>query len=458
MGSIAWNEQNAAHLLRRAGFGGPHEEAQTLVDLGLEGAVDHLINYEQVDDSAMEQALAQQNLLQAPPGKQLSLQAIQIWWLFRMINTKRPLLEKMTLFWHGHFATGISKVEVRELMFQQNQLFRHHALDNFQTILLGVSQDPAMIIWLDNLTNIKSAPNENYARELMELFTMGINDVIAGTQNYTEQDIHESARAFTGWTLRRGQFYFNSSQHDNGTKSFLGQTGNFNGDDIVAILAPRPATSRFMAKKLFEFFGYANPEPSIIQELADVYLANQSSIKAVMQHLFTMDAFYSDQALYANIKSPAEFVVGSIRLLQPTVGTALLPYLVNIMDLLQQVLFNPPTVKGWDGGLTWINTASILTRCNFADYLASLRGGHVGSFDPTTLLSSSPPADANATVDLVLNGLGPLAVPDETRKSLSDYLTDGHDPTSFQITPQTLDSKVRGLVHLVMSLPEYQTN
>lgn len=138
MSSMAWNEQNAAHLLRRAGFGGLPEEVQTLVDLGLEGAVDHLVNYERIDDSAMEQALAQQNFLQAPPGKQLSLQAIQMWWLFRMINTKRPLLEKMTLFWHGHFATGISKVEVRELMLQQNQLFRQHALDNFQTILLNV--------------------------------------------------------------------------------------------------------------------------------------------------------------------------------------------------------------------------------------------------------------------------------------------------------------------------------
>lgn len=458
MANAPWTEQNAAHLLRRAGFGGPPEEIQALVDLGLQGAVDHLLNYEQVDDSAMEQALDQQNFLQAPPGKQLSLPDIQMWWLFRMLQTKRPLLEKMTLFWHGHFATGISKVTIRELMLQQNQLFRQHALDNFQTLLLEISKDPAMIIWLDNLTNIKDAPNENYARELMELFTMGINDVIDGTANYTEEDIHESARAFTGWTLRRNQFYFNSSQHDYGAKSFLGQRGDFNGDDIVTILAPRPATARFMARKLFEFFGYANPEPAVIGELADVYLANQFSIKAVMQHLFTMGAFYSDKALYANIKSPAEFVAGSIRLLQPTIGPALLPYLVGIMSLLQQVLFNPPTVKGWDGGLSWINTASILTRCNYADTLASLRGGRVGSFEPTMLLSSSSPGNAKATVDLVLKGLGPLVVADGVEQSLVNYLTDGQDPSSFQINNQTLDEKVRGLVHLAMSLPEYQTN
>jgi uncharacterized protein (DUF1800 family) len=444
--------------LRRAGFGGPPQEIQALVDLGLQGAVDYLINYHQVDDSAMEQALSQQNFLQAPPGKQLSLPAIQIWWLYRMLYTKRPLLEKMTLFWHGHFATGVSKVVIRELMLQQNQLFRQHALDSFQTILLNISKDPAMIIWLDNLTNIKDAPNENYARELMELFTMGINDVIDGTPNYTEQDIHESARAFTGWTLRRNQFYFNSSQHDSGSKTFLGETGNFNGDDIVGILAPRPATARFMSKKLFEFFGYANPEPAVIQELADVYLGNQFSIQAVMQHLFTMDAFYSDKALYANIKSPAEFVVGSSRLLKPTSGSALLTNLVTTMDLLQQVLFNPPTVKGWDGGLSWINTASILTRCNFADYLASLRGGKAGSFDPTTLLSSASPGDVNATVDLVLKSLGPLVVADDAKKSLANYLTNGQTPSSFQISNQTLDEQVRGLIHLAMSLPEYQTN
>jgi uncharacterized protein (DUF1800 family) len=448
-----FNQEQAAHLLRRAGFGGTTEEIEALIRLGREGAVDYLVHYERVDDSAMEQALAAQNYLQPRPGQPLSLPAIQQWWLFRMIHTKRPLQEKMTLFWHDHFATAVSKVVVRELMLQQNQLFRRLALGNFRELLVAVSKDPAMILWLDNNTNIKGNPNENYARELMELFTMGIDDVITGEPNYSEHDIQEAARAFTGWTIRRGQFFFNSSQHDYGSKTVLGQTGDFNGEDIIDILVGQRTTARFMAKKLLEFFVYPDPEPDLIEEVADLYLDSHYSIQAVVRHMLLLDAFSSEKAYLANIKSPTELVIGTIRMLRAT-ATPQRAFL-GALSLMEQTLFNPPTVAGWDGGLNWINTATLLVRYNVANGLASARGGPVATFDPGRLLQGQNLTTAEDVVDHLLQILGPLRVSTETRQALIDYLN-GSGP--FTLTPQTLDRQVRGLIHLIMTLPEYQLN
>ena len=445
-----FDQVQAAHLLRRAGFGGNQEDVQYLVLLGREGAVDYLLNYEQVSDSAMEQALAAQDYLRQQP---LNLLGIWQWWLFRLLNTRRPLQEKMSLFWHDHFATAISKVTIAELMLQQNQLFRSLALGNFREMLLQVSKDPAMIIWLDNNTNIKDSPNENYARELMELFTMGIHDVIAGEPNYTEQDIHESARAFTGWTIRRGRFFFNASQHDDGTKTFLGETGNFDGGDIVDILVKHPATARFMSKKLLEFFVYPNPEPELIQQVADIYLESQYDIKSVVRHILLMDTFYSEKALLANIKSPTELVVGTIRMLRATAT----PHrtILGAMSLMEQMLFNPPTVAGWDGGLNWINTATLLVRYNLANGLTSARGGPVATFDPNRLLQGQNLTTAEDVVDYCLKIFGPLPVSQETRQALIDYL---NSAGTFTLSPQIIDRQVRGLIHLIMTLPEYQLN
>ncbi len=448
-----FNSVQAAHLLRRAGFGATPEEIDDVLLLGREGAVDYLIHYEQIDDSAMEQALAAQNYLQPPAGQPLSLPAIQQWWLFRMLHTRRPLQEKMTLFWHDHFATAVSKVVSRELMLQQNELFRRLALGNFGEMLVEVSKDPAMIIWLDNNTNVKGSPNENYARELMELFTMGINDVITGEPNYTEEDIHESARAFTGWTIRRGRFFFNSSQHDYGTKTFLGEAGAFNGEDIVDILVKRRATARFMSKKLLEFFVYPNPEPELIEEVADVYLNNQYNMMAVVRHILLMNAFYSERALFANIKSPTELVIGTIRMLKATATPHRV--ILGAMSLMEQTLFNPPTVAGWDGGLNWINTATLLVRYNFANGLVSSRGGPVATFDPNRLLEGQNLTTAEQIVDHFLNVFGPLPVSTATRQALIDYLnSDG----PFTLNAQTIDRQVRGLIHLILTLPEYQLN
>ena len=448
-----WTYEQAAHLLRRAGFGGTPDDVEFLLRLGREGAVDYLVNYERVDDSAMERALETQRFLEVERGRQLSLGQIQQWWLYRMLHTRRPLLEKMVLFWHDHFATAVSKVVSRELMLRQNELFRRLALGNFRELLVEVSKDPAMILWLDNNTNVKGHPNENYARELFELFSMGIEDVITGEPNYTERDIQEAARAFTGWTVRRGHFFFNGRQHDYGTKTVLGETGEFNGEDVVDIVVKQRATGRYLAKKLWEYFVYPDPEPEIIEEVADVYFESHYDLRAVVRYILLHDAFYSERALFANVKSPVEFVVGAIKHLRMEVPPR---FLLGPLALMEQVLFNPPTVAGWDWGLSWINTATLLVRYNAASALTSARARDV-RFDPTRLLGSGEFKSPEEVVDRLLWALGPLRVPEATRSALVEFLAQGSGG-AFVLDRRTLDRQVRGLVHLILTLPEYQLN
>ena len=245
MCAVEWNERTVAHMLRRVGFGATQEDIKFYLDMGQSRAIDYIINYEAIDDSEVDRQVAAANLDLTKNSD------LVLWWVIRMVFTKRLLQEKMVFFWHDHFATAIFKVKEADLMLQQNELFRKFALGNFETFLLEVSKDPAMIIWLDNFTNKKGQPNENYARELNELFSMGVG-------NYTENDVKEAARAFTGWSINRRtkEFLFESNQHDFGTKTFLGQTGPFNGDDIVKIIAARPATAQFISKKLFEYFAF----------------------------------------------------------------------------------------------------------------------------------------------------------------------------------------------------------
>jgi uncharacterized protein (DUF1800 family) len=341
-------------------------------------------------------------------------------------------------------------------MLNQNNLFRQMALANFGDFLLAVSKDPAMIIWLDNDTNKKGQPNENYARELMELFSMGVD-------TYTQNDVEESARAFTGWTIskRTDQFFFDSSQHDYGAKTFLGQTGPFNGDDIVSIITPQPATSRFITKKLFEFFVYPAPSDNTINKLAQVYLSSNYSIKTVMQEILNSDEFYSEKAINALVKSPTEFVIGTARMLQAQLGKSYGKDLVQAMALQGQVLFNPPSVAGWAGGLDWINTSTLLNRYNAANALTSNRGnGRVSSIDAKMLIGSAKIKTGAQVVDYFLKLLGLYDVDESAKNALKKYLKQNDDGSSgaFQLNDASIDKKVLGLIHLILSLPDYQLN
>src|SRR6185369_8981923 len=306
----------------RAGFGGTPEEIDNLSTRGREGAVDYLINFNQIDNSAMESLLA--SSFDFSDQGDITNGEIRRWWFTRMVATKRQFEEKMTLFWHNHFATSSSKVQ-DVFMYNQNVLLRANVFGKFDDLLLKVSQDAAMLIWLDNITNVLGKPNENFGRELQELFSMGINDVVTGEQNYTEQDVKEVARAFTGWDYQRRvpfTFQLKANQHDNGTKTIYGQQANFSGEDVITIISARAATARYLTWKLFNFFVYpvttSAADKSTIDKFSKVYLNNNHSIKELVRAIFTSDEFYSSRAFFSLIKQPAELVVGAVRML---VGT-----------------------------------------------------------------------------------------------------------------------------------------
>src|SRR4051812_35173099 len=274
-----------ALLLRRAGFGAGQQELERYVGLGLDGTLDELLHPERVEEDF-------DGLLDSLSGHLIDLQNIedvQTWWLYQMIRTRRPVQEKLTLFWHGHFAVSNAKVANPRAMHQHLATLRQYGLGSFRDLLLAVSRDPAMLIWLDGGTNKKAAPNENYGRELLELFTLGIG-------NYTEADVQASARAFTGWNLRPDEagnpsFYFDRNQHDFGPKTFLGKTGPFDGGDIVEMVVGQRATAERIARKLFAFFAYPDPEPAVLEPLVKAYLDSSYDIRSVVGAILRSDAF-----------------------------------------------------------------------------------------------------------------------------------------------------------------------
>jgi uncharacterized protein (DUF1800 family) len=481
MASLSYDE--AAHLLRRMGFAGAPEEIDQLTLLGREGAVDALINFAQIDNSALDDLIRRSFDFSNPDiFERFNRSELQRWWLTRMVYSKRPFEEKMTLFWHNHFATAASKVEDR-FMYVQNIKLRSHALDRFDNLLLTVAQDPAMLLWLDGIVNIKGRPNENFARELQELFTMGINDVATGTPNYTEQDVQEIARAFTGWKFffNRGggdpfnyQFFVNPPEHDELPKTIYGQTANFSGQDVIQVIANKRATGRFLVYKLFNFFVYpldlaSASDKSTIEKFTDVYFASNHQVKELVRAIFVSEEFFSARARFALIKTPVELVVGAVRMLgarynpgnfNPRTSSNIL---AQFAALLGQDLFNPPDVSGWKLHLAWINTSWLLNRYTFADFLSISRTADLASpgvWIAHDQLKKSTKGNVKKTVKNFLSRLGPLAIDGETNKALRDYLQtdDNGNPTVFVKDDLTVDKKVRGLVHLMMCLSEFQLN
>ncbi|HKG22740.1 MAG TPA: DUF1800 domain-containing protein [Blastocatellia bacterium] len=470
----------AAHLLRRMGFAGPPEEIDALVPRGREGAVDYLLNYNQIDNKPLDDLLAASFDFSNPRDNDKFNQAeIRRWWYTRMVHSRRQFEEKMTLFWHNHFATSLSKVEER-LMYVQNLTLRAHALDRFDTLLLNVSQDPAMLIWLDGITNVLGSPNENWGRELQELFTMGINDVVTGQPNYSENDVKEIARAFTGGKFRqvRGsedrfslEFLIVPNQHDNTAKTIYGQTALFSWEDVITLVSAKRATARFLVKEIFEFFVYpltsSSADKATINRFADVYESKDHSIKDLMRAIFVSDEFFSSRAVFGLIKQPAELVVGAVRMLggQYAPGTFERRGSSNVLyqsaRVMGQDLFNPPDVNGWDLHLAWINTATMLDRFNFSNsFLNNRRTDQPGMFVTNEQLGKYTKGTAKKTVKKFLSVLGPLGVTGNAVSTLKDYLLKDNqgNKVEFAVTEQLLDSKIRGLAHQIMCLPEFQLN
>lgn len=430
------------HLLRRAGFGSTPPEAEYYASMGYERSVRTLLAPQKVDNSELDQLIASQNF------DYTKIDDLKRWWIYRMTFTKRPLEEKITLFWHGHFATSWRKGENPYAMYMQNLKMRNLGLGNFHELLLTMSKDPAMIVWLDNQQNKKGSPNENYAREVMELFSLGIG-------NYTEQDIKQSARAFTGWQTHPDGFYFNAKEHDYGPKTFLGQTGDFNGDQIIDIIVQQPATGKFLAKKMCKFFAADEPTPAILSDVAAAYKPNGDNIREMLWTLFMHDDFKRN-AYHAKIKSPAELVIGSLKSLQVQKLDSDLP---SLMARMGQNLFDPPNVKGWDGGKAWIATDTMMERFNFASRLTQQKFDAIeGYMRPTALIQNQGLESPDQMVDYFLNLLVDNDVPPTTRSGLLQYFcTDSAGKTIDPLqNDKLLDSKLRGLVHLIMTLPTYQ--
>jgi uncharacterized protein (DUF1800 family) len=435
-----------AHLLRRAGFGASEAELDEYTSLGFGGALQRLLNPEQVDDSAADAQLAELSLDTADPESRKKIEAAKFWWFNRMLLTRRPLQEKMTLFWHTHFATANFKVGDALLMLQQNQLFRDNALGNFESLLQQVTRDPAMLIWLDNRTNRKGAPNENYAREVMELFTIGIG-------NYTDADVKQAARAFTGYSLNAEKsFVFQPNQHDTGDKTFLGETKNWDADDVLATLVRHPATARFISTKLFKYFVYDNPDSSTIDRLANTFLNSGFDIRSVLRDLFSGPEFLSTAAYHAQIKQPVDYVAGSLKALDTqNIG----PDVTQLLRRMGQDLLNPPDVSGWKGGPSWINATTLFERFNFANRLVTSRDPQKPYFtDVAAQLEGRGLSGVPTIVDYYLGLLVDRDASPEARAALFDYLQDG--ATALVLNDATIDHKVRGVVHLAMSLPAFQ--
>ncbi len=407
-----------AHLMRRAGFGARREELERYVAQGYEATVEWLLHPQ--SDNGIEEDIVDRYYIDIDDLR--NADPTNAWWLYRMINTANPLQEKMGLFWHGLFATAYEKVENGRATAAQIEMFRRHCLGNFRTLLLELSRDPAMIIWLDNNTNHRGAPNENYGRELLELFSMGVG-------NYTEDDVKECARAFSGWTVANinarypwgpfpMEFEYRPEDHDDTEKTFLGERGRFNGEDIIDIIVRQPATGRFVATKLYNFFVSDEPAPGeAIETLASAYFESNCDMRSVMRVLLNAEFFKN--ARFAKVKSPAEMVASVLRLVgdfpEPQPGLLETTYESKYMG---QELLNPPTVEGWHTGKEWIDSGSLVGRVNFASNKVSDLA-LPGVRDIVERLSTGGPLmSPEEMVDGCLDLLGPLEVEEKTYASL----------------------------------------
>ena len=347
-----FNRRAAAHLYRRAGFAATSRELDDATKLGPQAAVKQLLGAADANPAFAEEMrnFAQVTLAANSP------ELLTGWWLHRMRHTPAPLLEKTTLFWHGHFATNVEKVRDPKLMFQQNELFRKNAHGKFEELVRGIARDPAMLIYLDSATNRKIHPNENFAREVMELFALGVG-------NYSEQDIQQLARCFTGWEIQYGTFKFNSYQHDYGNKTVLGKSGPMDGDDGIRVILDQPATPEFICTKLVRYFVTDDEDlpPELIAPLAKRFRDEGLVTAPVLEMILTSRLFYSEAAVARKVRSPVELGIGLLRSLD---ATANLVQLSNHLRELGQLVFYPPNVKGWSGGKTWINSSTLLGRAN----------------------------------------------------------------------------------------------
>ncbi|MYC32309.1 MAG: DUF1800 domain-containing protein [Chloroflexi bacterium] len=460
-----------AHLMRRAGFGASRDELEQKVAQGYEAVVEDLL--QPGSANAMPDDVIRR--YHSEMGEMRELNSAGAYWMYRMVTTDNQLEEKLALFWHGLFATGYAKLNQASALTNQINTFRRNALGSFRTILVELSKDPAMIIWLDNHDNHKDDINENYGRELLELFSMGIG-------NYTEDDVKECARAFTGWTLGNAEYmstrasrdsiwpysrinwHFNYREydHDDGEKTFLGRTGNFNGDDIIDIIVQQEATARFISTRLFQYFAADEVDESgeaVIEEMVQSYFASDYEIRSVLRTLFNSDYFKSEDARFARVKGPVELVVGAVRMAgtyqQPTFGADQLARQTMYMG---QGIFQPPSVEGWHEGAEWIDSGALVERVNFVGQELG-DPSHPGVKSIIDRLAQhgngllSPEEQVAGCADLI----GPLELSEATSLSINQFASQQGDADLREGTrSEADDQRIANLLRLLTATREYQ--
>ncbi len=455
-----------AHLMRRAGFGASREELEERAARGYEATVEELLNPD-------AEPVDRYEFLRYHPGfwKPITSPGMgSAAWLHTMLNTQRPLEEKMVLFWHQVFATGQSKVDHWHELIAQADMFRDRGMGSYRDLLVELAKNPAMIYWLDNCDNHGHAVNENWGRELLELFSLGVG-------NYTETDVREVSRAFTGWTIAltppRGyynrwdwEFEYIDADHDEGEKTFLGHTGHFHGEDIIDIICQQPATARFVARHLYNFFvadevqvpaWQVTPprDPAAIDTLAKAFTASQYDIRSVLRVLFLSDFF--KQARFAKIKSPAEVVIGILRLAggaefpAPGIGN-----LAKQPSYMGQDLLNPPSVEGWHTGAEWVNSGTLMKRINFAaDVLGDTSRPGIDAI--VQRLKSQSDLSPEGFVESCLDLIGPLDVRPEARQQLVEHASEtGTLRWSTEQDASTSRARVGEMLQLIASVREFQ--
>ncbi len=466
----AWDHTKARHLLVRAGFGGTPQEVEKLYSMGLYKAVDYLVDFQRQSPAAatldaaplpppdpLEEKLRNAFVREQAAAARRAIVGDQFgrlrqWWLKRLVESPRPLQEKLTLFWHGHFATQQSVVENSYTLYHQNQLFREHAAGNFGGLLYGIVHDPVMIRYLDNNLNVKGHPNENLAREIMELFAMGED------QGYTEADIREAARALTGYTYDNstGQFRVALDKHDAGEKTVFGQKGCWTGDDLAGLILAQPSTARFVAGKMFEYFAYRNPNGETVDRLASVLRASRYELAPMLKNLFLSEEFYGDRAIGTQIKSPVELVVGLLR----DVGVTELSSYAELDGMIQEMgqeLFEPPDVKGWRYGRSWISANRVMLRYNSAARLVQAvpQPGRSG-VDLVGLLERGGCKSSADVVDCLTRTCFVKPLNEQQRQKLIDFLGHLPPPPEWAAQREEINNRLRTLLILMISTPEYQ--
>ena len=444
-----WDLPKVGHLYRRAAFGATWADLQQGLKDGPERTIDRLLSGSPADPDytrTSDYMASERSLPSGAPGTQLAA-----WWLSRILRSPHPLREKITLFWHNHFATSHAKVQNARHMLGQYRLTHRHALGDFRELLREMSLDPAMMVWLDTVASKKGKPNENYARELMELFSLGIG-------NYTETDIREAAKAFTGYEVKDGKGVLNAKEHDDAEKTVLGRKGKWKAEDIVKVMLDQPACPRFIVRKLVRFLVAESDAfgPEVIDPLADEYRKSGFDTGKLVETILRSNLFFSPAAYRQKVKSPVDFAVGIVRGLEGNVGPL---GLAQALESLGQVLFAPPSVKGWDGGPAWLNGQTLLFRQNLALSLTSTNDNRFGRrCDPVAVLKKHGRETDAQVVDFLLAVFLQNDVSADARTKLLDYLGSSKKVKHpvYWTDEDAANHRLRTAAHLTLTLPEFQ--